>query len=181
MHTEYEVRILEIDRKDFEKRLEKLHAKFCWDHVQKRYVYDFHPKEKSKWIRLRTNGEKTTLTIKNLVTSEIDGTQELELEVDNFDRCNLLLKELGYEPKGYQENRRVQYEINGVEVDIDDWPKIPTYVEIEGASEEAVYNVVEALGYTKEECTTRDVEGIYLDYGFHLNEIYQLELEEERK
>ncbi len=181
MHTEYEVRILEIDRKDFEKRLKKLHADFCWDHVQKRYVYDFHPKEENKWIRLRTNGEKTTLTIKNLVTSEIDGTQELEIEVDNFERCNLLLKELGYEAKGYQENRRAQYELNGVEIDIDDWPKIPTYVEIEGPSEEAVYFVVEALGYQREDCTTRDVEGIYLDYGFDINEIYHLELEEERK
>lgn len=181
MHTEYEVRVLEINKDDVIKRLEKLGAKFQFDCVQKRYVYDFIPKINGKWIRLRTNGKKTTLTIKNLVSSEIDGTQELEIKVDNFERCHLMLKELGYEAKGYQENRRCQYMLNGVEIDIDSWPLLPSYLEIEGSSEEAVYNVLSALGYEREDSTTRDVEGIYLDYGYDLSEIYELKLEEDRK
>lgn len=181
MHTEYEVRVLEIDRERLISRLEKLGAEFCWDRVQKRYVYDFIPKIDSKWIRLRTNGDKTTLTIKNLVSSKIDGTQELEIEVDNFERCHLILKELGYEAKGYQENRRCQYLLNGVEIDIDSWPLIPTYLEIEGQSEDAVYHVLDVLGFDKNDATTRDVEGIYLDYGYKLEEIYDLKLEEDRK
>lgn len=181
MHTEYEVRILEIDKEKIIKKLEKLNAEFQWDCLQRRYVYDFIPKIDGKWIRLRTNGKKTTLTIKNLVSSKIDGTQELEIEVDNFERSNLILKELGFEPKGYQENRRIQYLLNGVEIDIDFWPLIPTYLEIEGSSEEAVYNTIEALGFNKDDITTRDVEGVYLDYGYTLSEIYDLKLEEERK
>ncbi len=181
MHTEYEVRILEIDSKDIIKKLESLHAQFEFDSLQKRYVYDFKPKSPSKWIRLRTNGDVSTLTIKNLVSSKIDGTQELEIEVDNFERCHLILKELGYEAKGYQENRRIQYILNGVEIDIDSWPMIPTYLEIEGSSEDAVYHTLEVLGFQREDCTTRDVEGIYLDYGYSLDKIYDLKLEEERK
>lgn len=181
MHTEYEVRVLEIDKEQIEKRLKELGAEFKWDKIQRRYVYDFIPRIDGKWIRLRTNGEKTTLTIKNLVSSKIDGTQELEVEVDNFERCHLILKELGYEPKGYQENRRIQYMLNGVEVDIDFWPLIPTYIEIEGPSEEAVYKTLEALGFDKSAAVTRDVEGVYLDYGHKLEEIYDLRLEEERK
>ena len=181
MHTEYEVRVLEIDVESIKEKLESVGAEFCFDKLQKRYVYDFIPKVESKWIRLRTNGDKTTLTIKNLVSSSIDGTQELEVEVDNFERTNLILKELGYEAKGYQENRRVQYLLNGVEIDIDYWPMIPTYLEIEGPSEEAVYNAVSALGFEIDDTTTRDVEGIYLDYGHNLDEIYNLKLEEERK
>ena len=131
MHTEYEVRILNIDVEEVKRRLDNIGAKFEWDRLQQRYVYDFIPKIPGKWIRLRTNGDKTTLTIKNLVSSRVDGTQELEIEVDDFDRTNLILKELGYEAKGYQENRRIQYTYNGVEIDIDYWPLIPTYVEIE--------------------------------------------------
>lgn len=181
MHTEYEVRILNVNVSDVIERLESMKAKFEWDRLQKRYVYDLIPKVDGKWIRLRTNGDKTTLTIKNIVSSKIDGTQELEIVVDNFERCNLMLKELGFEAKGYQENRRVQYNLNGVEIDIDYWPLIPTYIEIEGASEEAVYNAVDALGFKREDCVTKDVQGIYLDYGFHLDEIYELKLEEERK
>lgn len=181
LHTEYEVRVLNIKKEKIIKKLEELHAEFQWDLIQKRYVYDFIPNIESKWIRLRTNGKKTTLTIKNLVSSEIDGTQELEIEVDNFERCNLILKELGYVPKGYQENRRRQYLLNGVEVDIDSWPLIPDYLEIEGPSEEAVYNALESLGFKREDATSRDVEGIFLDYGYNLNDIYNLKLEEERK
>ena len=181
MHTEYEVRVLEIDVEKVKSKLENLGAKLEWDRIQKRYVYDFIPKLDGKWIRLRTNGDKTTLTIKDVVTSRIDGTRELEIEVDDFDKTNLILEELGYVPKGYQENRRIQYKLNGVEVDIDYWPLIPTYLEIEGKDEEEVYKTVELLGFSKEDITTRDVEGIYLDYGHDIKTIYNLKLEEERK
>ena len=181
MNTEIEVRILNIDKEDLISKLEKNNADFIGDWLQIRYVYDFNPVDPHRWIRLRTNGDKTTLTIKNLVSSRVDGTQELEIEVDDFDRTNLILKELGYEAKGYQENRRIQYTYNGVEIDIDYWPLIPTYIEIEGPSEEAVYKTVEALGFRKDNCTSRDVEGVYLDYGYDLATIYNLKLEEERK
>ena len=106
MHTEYELRVLEVDKDKVIKKLKKIGAKFCWDQVQRRYVYDFMPKLDGKWIRLRTNGIKTTLTIKDIVSSKIDGTRELEVEVNDFDTTNSILNELGYVPKGYQENRR---------------------------------------------------------------------------
>lgn len=181
MHTEYEVRILEIDVDSIKKKLDSVGATFEWDRVQRRYVYDFIPKVDSKWIRLRTNGIKSTLTIKDLVTSKIDGTRELEIEVDDFDNTNKILEELGYTPRNYQENRRIQYKLDGVEIDIDYWPMIPTYLEIEGSSEEEVYKTVEKLGYKAEDITTRDVEGIYNDYGHDVMEIKDLRLEEERK
>lgn len=44
MHTEYEVRILEIDTNVVETRLKELGAEFCWDKIQRRYVYDLIPK-----------------------------------------------------------------------------------------------------------------------------------------
>lgn len=181
MHVEYEVRILDIDCDSFIKKLENIGAKFQRDHIQKRYVYDFKPAQAKKWIRLRTNGDKTTLTIKNVISSEIDGTEELEIVVDDFEKSNLILGELGYQSTSYQENRRIRYDLNGVEVDIDFWPMIPTYVEIEGNSENAVYEVLELLGYSKSDATSLDVESIYLKYGINLKEIHELKLEEERK
>lgn len=58
MNTEYEVRILNINKEEVIKKLENLNASFEWDALQKRYVYDFNPKLNGKWIRLRTNGKK---------------------------------------------------------------------------------------------------------------------------
>jgi adenylate cyclase class 2 len=179
MHTEIEERILEVNKDEVINKLESLGAKKVGDWFQKRYVYDFIPKVGGKWIRLRTNGLSTTLTIKNIVSSEIDGTQELEITVDDFEKTNLILNELGYEAKSYQENRRIQYEYGDVEIDIDYWPGIPTYLEIEGTSEEDVYDVLNKLGFKKEDATTRDVMGIYEDYGVPVTE--KLTLEEDRK
>ena len=181
MHTEYEVRILEIDKDKIIKKLKKIGAKFQWDQIQRRYVYDFIPKIDGKWIRLRTNGIKASLTIKDIVSSEVDGTRELEVEVSDFNNTNKILNELGYEAKGYQENRRCQYVLDDVEIDIDDWPYLPTYLEIEGPSEDRVFEVLDLLGYKKTDITTKDVEGIYLDYGYDLKNNCDLKLEEERK
>jgi len=181
LHTEYEVRILEIDVEKVIKKLEELGALLQGDFIQRRYVYDVLSNNSKKWIRLRTNGDRTTLTVKNIVSSSIDGTQELEIEVDNFERCNLLLKELGFVPRSYQENRRIQYLFNGVEIDIDFWPLIPTYMEIEGPSEDSVYHVLSVLGYEKNDVISKDVDSIYLDYGYVLGDIFELKLEEERK
>ena len=171
-HIEYEVRVLEINKEEIQKKLKQLNAVLVEDVFQKRYVYDFKPVVPSKWIRLRTNGSKSTLTIKNVESSSIDGTKEIEIEVSDFDTTNEILKELGYNPRGIQENKRIKYDLNGVEVDIDTWPKISTYLEIEGSSEEKVYNTLELLEIPKNKSTSLDVQSIY-------EEIYGIDLEKE--
>lgn len=159
--TEYEARILKINPNDFIAKLESLRATKEDDYHYRRYVYSFHPKVYEKWIRLRTNGKKTTLTIKELKDHSIGGTKEKEVVVSDFDMTNEILKDLGYEPECYQENKRTRYHLNGVEIDIDSWPRIPPYVEIEGSSEEEVILTAEKLGFSKEDLITLDVENIF--------------------
>ena len=64
MHTEYEVRVLDIDKEKIIKKLESLGAEKIADFDYRRRVYNFHPAVDNKWMRLRTDGKKTTLTIK---------------------------------------------------------------------------------------------------------------------
>ena len=102
MHKEYECTILEIDTK-FISKLENMGAKKIGEYFQKRYVYDFNPINENKWIRLRTNGIKTTLAIKEVINkNEIGGTNEIEIEVSDFENTNNILKELGYVARNYQ-------------------------------------------------------------------------------
>ena len=162
-HIEYEVRVLEINVDEIKSKLESLGAILQEDVTQKRYVYDFNPVDPNKWIRLRTNGTKTTLTIKQIESSNIDGTKEMEIVVEDFDTTNEILNELGYKARNAQENKRIKYDLNGVEVDIDSWPMIPTYLEVEGSSEEEVYKTLELLGIDKDKATSLDVTGIYKD------------------
>ena len=55
-----------------------------------------------------------------------------------------------------------------MEVEIDTWPRIPTYLEVEANSKEAVINTLKQLGYTEEDTTSKPVKEIYQDYGSDL-------------
>lgn len=171
MNTEYEIRVLEIDKDKLIKRLNELNAKFIGEFNQKRYVYNIIPKRDGRWLRLRTNGKKTTLTYKSVEKNSIDGTKELEIEVEDFEKTNSLLELVGVKNKGYQENNRIQYILDGVEIDIDSWPLIPTYAEIEGENEESVLNILKKIAIDDKKVTTLDVQSIY-------KEIYNIDITE---
>lgn len=173
MKIEEEARILDINIDELVKKLEKLGAVFVADFDQKRYVYDFCPVKQNKWIRLRSNGKKSTLTIKEIVNDSIDGTKELEIEVSDFDKTNAILEELGYMPRAYQENKRKRYMYNDIEIDIDTWPMIPTFVELEGNSEE-ILKLIEVLGYEEEKVVTYGIKKIYEHYNINIDDYLEL-------
>ena len=180
MHTEIEERILEINKEEVIKKLESFGAKKIGEWFYRRYTYDFTPKRESEWIRLRTNGVETTLTYKNVETREIDGTKELEIEVSNFEEANEFLEILGYKHKDYQENKRIRYMLNDVEIDIDTWPMIPTYMELEGPSVEKVREVEELLKVDKSKITTLFCDEIYREfYGIEILNMKELKFKEE--
>ena len=176
MHVEYECTLLEVNESEFIKLLEANNAKKIGEYFQRRYVYDFNPVDPHKWIRLRTNGEKTTLTIKNIVDkNSIGGTEELEIEVSSFDKANEILENLGYIARNYQENKRITYRLGDIEFDIDSWPMIPTYVEIEGKDSKSVEDIIDKLKLDKSKITNYDVTSIYKEiYGIDLLKIKKL-------
>ena len=180
MKKEVEERILEVDKEQVIKKLEELGAEKVGDWHQKRYVYDFMPKREHEWIRLRNNGLETTLTYKNVESTEIDGTKELEIVVSDFEETYQLLNILGYSPKAFQENKRTRYYLEHIEVDIDTWPLIPTYVELEGGTEEEIKNVEKLLGLSDGKITTLNCQDIYMqEYGIDVNQINELKFEED--
>lgn len=179
-HTEYECRVLNIDLEKLVSKLESLDAKNKGEKFQQRYVYDFNPINPNSWIRLRTNGDKVTIAIKDISDrSSISGTEELEVEVADFQTTNLILERLGYHHRNYQENKRWSFELNGVKIDIDSWPLIPTYAEIEGSSEREVLDTLNLLNINMDDVTTLDVESIYKEkYGIDLLSIKELKFDE---
>ena len=175
MHTEIEERILEINVEEITKKLEQLKATKVGEWNQKRYVYDFNPKRENEWIRLRDTGKQITLAYKNVEKDSIDGTKELEIEVSDFEETNQLLGVLGYVPKAYQENKRIRYILNDIEIDIDSWPLIPTYLEIEGKTIEEIKRIEELLGIDENKITNLNCQDIYLKiYGIDINKIKEL-------
>ena len=182
MNLEIECRLLEVNAKDFIKKLNEQNATFVGDWIQTRYVYDFNPVKENSWIRLRTNGVETTLTIKEIVSAQIDGTKEWEIGVSDFNTADEMLNKLGYHARNKQENRRIQYILDDVEVDIDFWPMIPTYVEFEAQNEEQILKICKKLNIAFSDLVTLDVSSIYDHYGLNLKKQPAiLTLENERK
>lgn len=180
---EKEIRILEVDKEDFIKKLLNLGAVLVSeDTIQKRYVYDIDENDKNKWIRLRTNGHETTLTVKQIIDKHsIAGTDEIEVRVSDFDATDKLLNKMGIFHRNYQENIRTIYKIEDMEISIDTWPLIPTYVEIEGSKEEEIIDLINKFNIEKEKITTLDVCSIYKDiYGIDILSIKNLKFGEEK-
>lgn len=120
-----------------------------------------------------------TLAIKDIQDrSSISGTKELELGVTDFETANQILERLGYYHRNYQENKRWSFVLNGVKIDIDSWPLIPTYAEIEGSSESEVLDTLKLLNVDMNNVTTMDVESIYKSYGIDLLKIKELRFDE---
>lgn len=175
MKTEYEIRILEIDKEKIIEQLAKLGAIKKGEYNQRRYVYDLMPIQKGKWIRLRTNGSETTLTYKNVVSNTIDGTKEVEFKVEDFEKSNEFLNKIGFIARSYQENTRIQYMLDEVEIDIDSWPMIPTYLEIEAKNEEKINYMLQKLNLQNSNITTLNCDDIYKKiYNIDISKIREL-------
>ncbi len=169
MKIEYEIRFLNIDKDKIIKKLQELKAEDNGEKLQIRKTYDLIQPQPNSWIRLRTNGEKTTLTIKEIKTDKVDGTKELEVEVSDFFETDAILNKIGLKSRNFQENKRHQYHLNGVEIDVDSWPLIPTYLEIEGDSEESIMKTCKLLDLDYNASTSMDVTDIY-------NKVYNIDL-----
>lgn len=165
MKTEIEARLLDINEQTFIDLMRKHNATFVGDWIMSRNVYDFNPIDDGKWIRLRTNGIETTLAIKEIENDSIEGTKETEIVVSDFDSTNEILNKLGYFARGSQTNRRIRYILDDVEIDIDFWPMIPTYVEFEADSKDKIFRLCKKLDIDFNALTTMSVPEVYLHYG----------------
>ena len=113
-HTEYEGRVLDIDKEAVQRKLADCGAELIARKDYRRYVFNTIPAIKDRWVRLRTDGRRTKLTVKEMSSATVDGVQEWETVVDDFETTLTMLEKMGLKPKGYQENRRELYTLDGV-------------------------------------------------------------------
>jgi adenylate cyclase class 2 len=171
---EHEAKVLDIDPDTIKQRILDKGGRKLGEQLMRRYVYDIAPGMDGKWIRLRDNGNETTLAVKEITSDAIDGTHEVEVTVDDFATTNALLEMLGFTAKSYQENKRASFTLAGVQLEIDSWPQIPPYLEIEAATKEDVLRAAELLGYTEADLTGENTIKIYARHGIDLNTVREL-------
>ncbi|OHA55605.1 MAG: hypothetical protein A2388_02095 [Candidatus Veblenbacteria bacterium RIFOXYB1_FULL_43_13] len=116
------------------------------------------------WVRVRDEGDKITLAYKQLNDRSLHGTKEVSVEVSDFNNTCQILEAVGLEAKSYQETKRETWHYKNCEITLDTWPWIPSVVEIEAESEEAVQLVASALGFTWAEALHGSIENVYQKY-----------------
>lgn len=99
------------------------------------------------FVRVRDEGNRTTLTYKQFDEASLTGAKEIEVTVSDFDATVALLEQVDLVHKSFQESRRETWKLGDVEVVIDEWPHLNAYIEIEGESEEGVKRAAEKLGF----------------------------------
>jgi len=167
MDTEIEAKFLNINHAGFRQALVKAGAELvAKERLMCREVFDFPDERLEKiggWVRVRNEGDKITMSYKQLNDRTINGTKEVTLVVDNYENAKQFLLSIGLITKSYQETKRESWRLDGVEIELDTWPWIPTFVEFEAPSEKLLKNVVAKLGLSWQNAKHGSVETAYQD------------------
>ena len=168
MNNEIEAQFLDIDKDKMREKLKAVGAECKKPEVLMRRTV-FYTGEHS-FARVRDEGAgKIVMTYKNVFDdNSILGTKEVNVTIDDYENGILLLKSCGLKVKAEQESYREKWVLDlgegEVEICIDTWPWIPTFIEIEGPSEKQVWEVAEKLGFDKSQAKFGSVDTTYQYY-----------------
>lgn len=139
---EREIKIEIKDPLSYIAKLEDLRAVFLGFAKQITYRFDTPKKDlKKKGIFLRTRkGFKMTVTLKKKIAEISDNEnyklrEEIEVEINDFEKMNRLLEELGFTYLRRMEKYRARWQYNNLEITLDELP-FGIFSEIEGPEKE---------------------------------------------
>ncbi len=170
--NEIEVKVLNIDKEEIQKKLVKIGATLIKDEEQNNIRFDTEDKYlKNKYkgyLRVRTTknnltGETiNTLTLKrNISRDEFRVNEEIETQIHDVDEAIKILEALRYYPKTPGKKRRISYIYDGILFEIDEWDKdiYPRpYLEIEVIKENDLERAIELLNIDRKNITAKSID-----------------------
>lgn len=118
----------------------------------------------NKWVRLRQTNDEIELTLKQVYEKNDDTIQkvkEIEISVNDFEETNLMLQNMGIVRRNYQEKVRHSYAYKDASIEIDEWPMLKPYMEIECDNIETIQEIVKLLDLTDKEIVSLNTEQLY--------------------
>jgi len=164
MYTEFEATFPKINKSAFRVKLKSVGAKLVRkEYLQRRVVFKLPTGHEINggWARVRDEGNKITMSLKVVDGNKIENQKEIQVVVDNFESAVDFLVTTGFRKKAYQETKREVWQLDNVEITIDEWPFLEPFVEIEGKSEEEVKNVALLLGFDYSNAVFGAVDVLY--------------------
>lgn len=173
---EMETRILDINVEDIRKKMKDINALKVKEESQVNNIYDFSDRRllnAKGYARIRVvddhlhNKKVNYMTTKKLISQEkYKVMEEHEIEIlDSVEGSNIFTAlglELVESIKKYRESYK--YKNTLIEIDINDKSFCPfPYVEIESSNEDEIMDVVNLLGYTMKDTTSKTIHEILED------------------
>jgi len=166
MQTELEAASLGIDLDALRQKLQDVGATQVHEaRLMRRYNFDFPDGRLQKtggWVRIRDEGNKITMSYKQLNDRTLEGTKEVNLVIDSMDQAKAFLECLGLVAKSYQETRRESWKMDQAEIELDEWPWIRPFIEVEATDEATLKAVFAALDLSWDTAVFGSVEVAYL-------------------
>lgn len=167
---ELEVRIIDIDIDNIRKRLSELKAENVKQENQINRIYDFPDRRllsHKGYARIRTIHDKLRnrtihyMTTKKLISQEkYKIMDEHEIEISSSEDGENIFMALGLEHVHSINKYRESYKYKNtlVEIDINEKSFCPfPYIEIETSDEDELQQIVELLGYTMKDTTSKTI------------------------
>lgn len=134
----------------------------------------------NKWIRLRQSNDKIELTVKHVFDKKSKNLQsvlETEIEVSSLSETNALLESVGLARRNYQEKVRRSYVYKTAEIEIDNWPLLKPYMEIECGDEKVIEELVKLLNLTNYEIVSLNTTQLYKRIGIDIQNMPELKFD----
>ena len=181
-YQEQEIKILEVDVASLMKKLEEIGAKKVYEDTREIIALDTKDRQfltqKDKLIRVTDEGNiKVTMHINQ---SDPTKKREIKFKASRLKETLDFFHEMGLDPISRVRAPRISYELGKIDFDIDSFPLIPPFLEIdiEHINEEGytVESLLEKLGLENNpvvEMGTEDIHKLYhIDYfdAYHVTE-----------
>lgn len=166
VQTEYEVKFTGVDHQQIRDALRAAGASLQTpERTMRRAVYggEANPGMRCTYGRIRDEGDVITMSAKFSATNNaIDSQKEAVIRIDDFESAHAILDAFGLVMTDHQENKRETWRCqDGTLVELETWPDLPPYLEIEGPSIEAIQQVAAHLSLDWDQHTTDPTNLLY--------------------
>ncbi len=150
MH-EIETKVLEVDTESIKQKLKSLGAR---ETQNTRLIVDWYCKKEALdanhlwYLRVRkTSDGKSEISWKSLekFVGNTRQSDEININVSDFEHTKSLLEAVGLVHYAHQEKDRISFAFKDWNFDLDQYPKMPAYLEIEGNSAEHIGEAIKLL------------------------------------
>jgi len=160
---EIERKIFDISLKEITSKLIKMGAKTVFKGLVRVKYFDTKKgdiRKKHNVLRVRRMGDKNVEICFKSNKRQKDGCKiydESEFFSEDFNKVSEFFEKLGYICTCYYEKKRTEFDLDNLKIEVDEYPRIKPFIEIEAANAKKIDELVKKLGLEKNESSSETI------------------------